>query len=117
MGQVGYPASMATDAQLGYSVTAYQSADILFGSREGRGSIPVRSEGTCARAHQKRKTDLSKGANVGYCPSRTKAARIAIPSRYSAGGLSKDKAQGLQLWREHGPWAARRLAACIYAKQ
>ena len=38
-GQVGYPLSTATDSQLGYSVMAYQSADVLFGAREGDGSI------------------------------------------------------------------------------
>ena len=32
------------------------------------------------------------------------------------GEVSGDKAHGLQWWREHGPWAARRFAACIYAR-
>ena len=50
-GQVGSPPSVATDAQSGYSFMAYQSAELLFGRREGSGLILVRTEGTCARGH------------------------------------------------------------------
>ena len=43
-GQPGCPPSVATDTQLGFSVMAYQSAEVLFGH------ILVRLLGTCARA-------------------------------------------------------------------
>ena len=36
-GQVGYPPSVATDAQLGFSVMAYHSAEVLSGRCEGGG--------------------------------------------------------------------------------
>ena len=43
-GRVGYPPGVTTDAQLGCSVAAYQSAGILFCFCEGDGPILVRLE-------------------------------------------------------------------------
>ena len=105
-GEVGNPAAIATVAQL----------DILFGSREGSGSILVRLDGTCARAHQGPRSEPAQRAKVGYRPCCARATHIAIPPRYTVGEFSKQKANGLQLLREHSPWAAGRLAACVYAK-
>ena len=44
--QEEYPPIIATEAQLGYSVTACQSKEILFGPCEGDGLILVRIEGS-----------------------------------------------------------------------
>ena len=50
--QAGYPPSVATSAQLGLSVMAYQSAELLFGRCGGVGHILLRFEGSRARAHR-----------------------------------------------------------------
>ena len=47
---MGYPPSGATDAQPGVPAMAYQSADIIFGQREGNSRILVRIDGARARA-------------------------------------------------------------------
>lgn len=77
-GQVGYPPSIATDAQLGFSVLAYQSAAVLFGLRKGIPAFPLDS-----KAH-------ADGPILGggvYWPSEPKwdgvcAARGPPTSRY-----------------------------------
>ena len=55
------------DAQPGYSVMAYQSAAIPFGSCEGDSSALVRLEGARTRAHPGGKTELAQRAKMGYC--------------------------------------------------
>ena len=95
---------------------AYESAAILFGSCDAGSSILVRLEGTCARAHQGPKTDLARRAKVGYCPCCARAAHVAAPTRYTVREFSDEKARGLELWRKHGPWAARRSAAYIFSR-
>ena len=62
-GQVGYPLSVAADAHLGFSVMAYQSAEVLFDRCEGVGHCLVRLAGTCARPRQ----GLQKG---GMAPAQ-----------------------------------------------
>ena len=61
MGQMGYPPTMLADAQLGYPVMSRQSPEILFDSCGGGGSILVRPEGFCARAHPGTKNELRLG--------------------------------------------------------
>ena len=51
-GQAGHPPSVATDAQLGFTVTAYQTAEVLFSRCGGGGHAVVRPTGTCARAQK-----------------------------------------------------------------
>ena len=58
-GQVGYPPGLMMDARLGYPGMAYQSAEILFGSCRGDGSISVRPEASCMRAHPGAKDGLA----------------------------------------------------------
>ena len=41
-GKAGYPPSLATDSQLGFSVMAYRLAELLFGRCGGDGHISVR---------------------------------------------------------------------------
>ena len=53
---------------------------------------------------------------MGYRPRGTQAAHIGVPFLYEVGVFSDGKALGLQLRREHGSWASRRIAACIYAE-
>ena len=116
-GQVGYPPSVATDAHLGFPVTAYQSAEVLFDRCEGQGRIPVRLVGNCARAHQgSKKDDIAQRAKAGYCLYCTRPTHVALPSRYTVGEYSCHKAHGVQLWKDHGPWAARSFAATLYAR-
>ena len=112
-GQVGYPPSVATDAQLGFSVLAYQSAEILFDRCEGGGRILVRILGTCTRAPQGgKKGDITQRAEARYCPCCARPAHVAAPSRYSA-----HKAHGLQLRKDHGPWTVRYFAVVVYESE
>ena len=116
-GQVGCPPSVAADAQLGFSATGYQSAELLFERREGGGHILLRLEGTYSRAHEAGKeTEMSQRAKAGCCPCCAKPTHIAAPSRCVVGGYSPRKARRVSLWKEHGPWAARSSAASLYAQ-
>ena len=54
-GQARHPPSVAPDAQLGFSATAYQSAEVPFDRCEGNGHISVRLVGMRARAHKANK--------------------------------------------------------------
>ena len=115
-GQVGYPLREATDAQLGFSVVAYQSAELLFDRREGNGRISVRLVGTRTWAHKARKeADITHRAKVGLRPCCTRPTHVAAPSRYLVGGRPSSRAEGISLLKEHGPWAVRRFAAFLYA--
>ena len=89
------PPSATADAQLGYSVTAYKSAAILFGSREGDSSVLARLKGTCKRAHQGEETESAQQAKVGVSPFCARPTHIAVPNRYAAGEFSKEKGRGL----------------------
>ena len=62
------------------------------------------------------KNDLAERAEAGYCPRRTRPTHIAVPNRYPAGWFSKEMDRSLSLWTEHGPRAAWRCAACVYAQ-
>ena len=108
-GQVAYPPSATTHARPGYSVMAYKGAAIHFGSREG-------GEGACTRAHPGGRNGLAQRARVGNCPCCTRPTHVAVPTRYAVGEFSKERARGLALRTEHGPWAAQRCSASIYAQ-
>ena len=73
-GQAGYPPSAATDAQLGSSAMAYQSAEVLFDRCEGVGHIRARLLGTCAGARRGgRKGEMVRRAEAGYpCSIQTR---------------------------------------------
>ena len=115
-GQVGYPPSVAADAQLGFSVMAYQLAELPSGRCDGGGHIWARLIGTCTRAHKaSRNGDIAQLAKVGFCPCCAGPTHIAAPSRYSVGEYPPNKARVVHLWKEHGPWAVRYFAGDLYA--
>ena len=60
-GHEGYHPSVATGSLLGFSVMAYQSADVLLDRCEGQGRILVRLAGACTRAHQGARRMTSRG--------------------------------------------------------
>ena len=115
---VGYPPSVATDAQLGFSVMARQYAEVLFGRCYGNSYIPVRKDGTRSRARQGRKKAdaLAQRAKTGHCPCFTRPTHVAATSRYAVGGFPPQGARGVSLWMEYGPLAARHCAASIFAQ-
>ena len=96
-GQVGYLPSVATNAQLGFSVTTYQSAELLFDRRGGSGCVLVRLVGTCARAFKAKEADVAQHAEVGFRPRCAKRTHVAAPSSYSVGEFSSSKEQGISL--------------------
>ena len=109
-GQVGNPPNVATDARLGYSAMAYQAAEVVFGRCEGLGSLLARSAGTCARGLQgSKRDDIARGC--------ARPSHVAAPCRYVVGDFYGHKAHGIQSWQDHGPWAARCLAATLWAGQ
>ena len=94
--KVGYPPSVATDAQLGCSVAAYQSAEVRFERCEGGGRILVRVTGSRTRAHKgSQQGDIAQRAKGEYCLCCTRPAHIAVPSRYQVGEYSARKASGI----------------------
>ena len=84
-GQVGCPSSITTDAQLGYSEMARQSAEIPFCTCGRDGSILVRLEGSPTRQGCVR-------ARVAYSPCCAKATHIAVPARCDVGEFPNKKA-------------------------
>ena len=84
--QIGYPATMNTDACLGYSVMGHRSCDVVYDRCEAWMSILVRLEGRLSKGHVTEATDgLCQKAKVGYCPCCTRAAHVAIPYRIPRG--------------------------------
>ena len=67
--QAGYPASMNTDACLGFSVMDYQAWDIAHGH----------CEGSLSRGHDAGRGNSTRGGKVEYCPCCVRAAHVAIP--------------------------------------
>ena len=49
--QLGYPGTVNSDACLGFSVYAYQSAEVLFDSAQTRDDVLVRLEGLRCKGH------------------------------------------------------------------
>ena len=95
---------------------AYQSAELLFDRRDGRGRIFARLVETCARAHEASKdVDITQRARVGFCPRCAKPTHIAVPSRYAVGEFSLPKAWGISSPKERRPWAVQFYAASLFA--
>ena len=53
---------------------------------------------------------------MAYCSCCAEATHVATPLRPTADELSNEKARERDLWKEHGPWAARRCVACLLAR-
>ena len=93
---------------------AYRSAEVLPDRCGGQERILVRLVGTCTRAYQGSTTDdITQRAKVSYYPCCTRPTHVALPPRYTAGKNSGHRAHGAQLWKGHGPWAARFFAATL----
>ena len=75
-GKAGYPPGAPTDANLGYSVMAYQSGAILSGSRERDSHNFALIEGMCARAHPGGRNELAQLAKVRYSPRCTRPTHV-----------------------------------------
>ena len=95
---------------------AQQSREAVFAQCARDGAISVRLEWACSRARQGAKTGSARRAEVGYCPCSTRASHVAAPLRCEVGKFPNEKARGLNLARDYGPWAARRYAAYIYSR-
>ena len=77
--QMGYPASMNTNACLGFSVTAYQSWGVARDHCDTYQSTLVRIEGRLFKGHDGKADGLRQKAKVGYCPCCTQATRVELP--------------------------------------
>ena len=101
-GQVGYPPTIPTDAQLGYAVIAYHSDDILFDICGEDGSRLVRQEDTC--------TTWPAGAKLGSASVVLERPKSRRPYNMKWERSPTRKALGLILWGENGLRAERRYA-------
>ena len=104
-GQAVCPPAVSTDAQPGYSVMVRQSAEILYGSCQGDGSILVHLEGSSTRARPSTVNELAQGAKVGFCsvvPRRSASRRRRVTrwwrSRMKKRAVGCSGAQ-MVLWR------------------
>ena len=95
--QVGYPASMDTDACLSFSVAAYQSQDIAHGHCEAYLSTLFRIEGRLSNCRDGKVGNLCQRAKVGYFPCSTQATHVAIPPTYYLGPIDGLKQTGIRL--------------------
>ena len=117
--QVGIPAVANTDAQLGNSVYAYQSGEILFGHLGADSHILWRIVGQHSRAYggAGTKTKLTQKAKVGFCPCCSWVSHVAIPGAYDIGEYYQNKATTMRLWQSYGPWGPRRHSAYAYVAE
>ena len=113
--QIGFPATMNTDAPSGFSRMAYRSAYVAIYLREAGQFALNRLEGTTSRAHTAPEQGAAQHAKVGYCACCTRATCVAIPPMYTLSAFEWLKYRGAALWEAHGPRAPRQFAACSYA--
>ena len=95
-GQVGYPPTMSTDADLGYSPAGNRSAVIAGAKRDAGKLILARLGRTVVEAHTAPKPSPRQRAKSGYCSCCTRATRAAIPPRCEPGEFSRPKERGLK---------------------
>ena len=95
--QMGYPASMNTDACLGISVMAHQSWGIVYGHCEAWQSTFVRIEGRLSKGRDRQADGLCQRANVCYSPGCACATHVAGPPPYSLGPLDSLERTGIRL--------------------
>ena len=97
-GRAGYPPSVPTDAQLGFSVAAYQLAEMLVERCEGDGRVLVRIIGARAQAHKgSEEGDMTQRAKVGCSPCCARPTNVAAPPLYLVGEYLSRKAHGVEL--------------------
>ena len=96
--QIGYPASMDTDACLGYPAMGHQSWDVVYGHCAARKTTLVRLEGRLSTGHDaEAQGNLCQEAKAGYCPCCTRATHLANPPAYAMGELDPPKQMGSRL--------------------
>ena len=83
--QIGMPCTAATDSQLGWSVYAFQSPEILFAHCDGAKDILVLIEGDVSKGYQAPKNAPEQRAKCGYCPCCSKVTHVLIPPTYPLG--------------------------------
>ena len=86
-GQIGSPASMHTDACLGYSAMGYQNWKVTHGAHEARKFNLIRLVGQVAKGRDA-KGNLTQKAKAGICPRCVQATRIAVPPSFRLGEYS-----------------------------
>ena len=106
--QIGAPATLNTDSNLGFACYAYQSASVALPPGEAHKHILLRVEGTATRGGS---GQAPQRAKVGYCPCCSIITHIAVPPSYEAGLYDAAKCTSTQLWQVSGPWAPRYYAA------
>ena len=94
-GQVRFPPTISTDASSGHSVMAYRSPEILLDHLGGETRILARLQGNTSRGHGWTKAEVTRRAKVGYYPSCTSAALVAVPATYATGEFPNLKARSL----------------------
>ena len=82
-GQVGSAPTIDTDASSGFLRLALQIASTAMNLCEAEEFALVRLAGATSRAHPGSKTDVVKGATVGYCPCCARATNRALPPTYA----------------------------------
>ena len=98
---------MNTDAWLGFSRTAYQSASVKMNLCEAEKFALVRLVGTTPRARSIKKLDIAQRAEVGYGPCRGRATHVAAPPTLQHhGSMPPSKGRGLSLRKNFGPWCS-----------
>ena len=112
--QIGFPATVNTDACLGFAAYAFQSAEVLFGPVQTTHDILIRLEGRRCKGHSDRQHTTQR-AKVGYCPCCTLPTHVAIPLSYVLGEDDRHKRIAMDIWAEWGPLGQRRYAALFYA--
>ena len=107
------------DAQLGNSVYAYQSGEILFGNLAADSHILWRIVGQHSRAYggAGTKTSITQKAKVGFCPCCSWVSHVAIPGAYDIGDFYPNKEVTMRLWQSYGPWGPRRHSAYAYVAE
>ena len=75
--QIGFPATINTDACLGFAAYAFQSAEVLFGPVQSTHDILIRLEGRRCKGHSDRQHTTQR-AKVGYCPCCTRPTHVAL---------------------------------------
>ena len=112
--QIGRPATMNTDACLGFCAMGYQSWGIAYGICEAGPSCLVRHSGPVTEDHCAPESSPTRRGKVGLRSCCVAATQVAIPVSYNSGPFGELKHVGLRLWAPEGPWEGRRLAAMGY---
>ena len=104
--QIEYPASVNTDARLGYSATGYRSWVVVCDHCEAWKATIMRLEDRLSKGRDAKAGNIRQRAKAGYCPCCACATHAAVPPSYVLGVQDPLKQKGVRLWSKFGPWAA-----------